>query len=504
MQQIIRLEPDEEIQGIRAHIDMAELSHVVLLVPRKCVALKSDYEWELLRRAADDAGVVLALVTRNVETRENAARFGFAAFETLAEARSSPWIVNPAPAERLASFEPPEHFGLTSLPTLPRPPKMGPRQWAILGAIGFASFCVLCFSGILFIPAANVRIVPSTIAVTLSTDITADPSISQVNPTTRSVPARRISRETSGSGQLNTTTQKSVPNAPSTGTVIFTNLRTEKTDIPVGTIVKTSAGVPIRFSTTAAASLPAGINSRVEVPIQAVVPGPTGNVKELAINTIEGSIALEARVINVRATASGSLKPVKVVTAEDKKKLEATVLQQLQKQGMTLLQKDLKEGEVLPPDSIIVEADSEVFDRAVDEPADVLNLSVSATAYGLAVETEDLQTLLKPLVQKQLQAGYQLLPAALQVDPTPGGKYQGGALRYSVRATGYTTPLLDRGKLSSALQGKSVEQAKEYLAGAIQLARPPEINVSPFGWNRLPWVGFRIAVFVEPQAVSQR
>src|SRR5512142_2233258 len=350
MQQIIQLKPNDDIAAIRACIEMADLSHVVLVVPRSCVALESDHGLQLLRRAAEDTGVEIALVAHDYGIRDRAGAFGFPLFPSIAQAQNAQWHMAPLLPETVQGAPrggPAPRF----LPAAASPADRMRQWWAIVVAAVLASL-VLCVVAAVFVPAANVRIAPSSIALSVTTDMLADPSIAQTNVDTRSIPARRLTREISGTMNLNTTTQKSVPNAPSTGTVIFSNVRGDQVSIPMRTIVKTSAGVPIRFTTTTTVTLPAGENSRVEAPVQAMDPGPTGNVKELAINAIEGSLSLEARVINLKPTASGSLKPVKVVTADDKKKLETQLLQQVRQQGNALLLANLKPNEFMPVESV--------------------------------------------------------------------------------------------------------------------------------------------------------
>lgn len=496
MQQIIQLKHDDDIAGIRARIENADLSHVVLIVPRECLALETNRGMQLLRRAADDAGVEIALVVHENEIRDQAAAFGFPTFHSLAQAQRTRWRM--APFDREKAQRAPGRRTVRALTP------NSPRQWAGLAIISIAALCGIFAMAVLFVPTANVRIIPSSIALSVTTDVLADPSIVQINSETRSIPARRITQEIAGTAQLPTTTQKSIPNAPSTGAVVFSNLRTEEANIPQGTVVKTSGGVPIRFTTTTTVTLPAGLNSRVEAPVQAVDPGPTGNVKELTINTIDGSLALVARVINLKATTSGSLKPVKIVTADDKKKLQAQLLQQLRQQGNTLLQKSLKPTEFMPIESVLLDVNDETYDRVVDDPADVLNMRMTAVVFGLAIDQEDTQAIVSSMLQKQMQTGYQLLPSGVQVDAQPGGKYQGIALRLPLRGVGYATPQIDSAKVARGLEGKTADEAASYLATAISLAQPADIAITPFGWNRMPWLGFRIAVFVEPQLVGKR
>ncbi|MBI3536253.1 MAG: baseplate J/gp47 family protein [Chloroflexi bacterium] len=383
MRQIIPLEPNDEIATIRAKIENAEFSQAVLVTPRDCSALMSDGGMSLVRRAADDAGIEIAIVTRAEEMRARAARFGLPTYNSIHQAQRDQW--------RMQSLA--RGFGATIAPA----PELDPRALApnvltrvmqnrnALAFVGAAIFFLL-LAACLLIPAARVRLVPSPIALTIATDALADPTISQINSAERWIPARKISREISGAAQLKTTTQKSVPDARASGSVIFTYLRNEDTVIPQGAIVKTSGGVPIRFSVTTTVTVPSGIGNRVEAPISALDPGPSGNVKELAINAIEGSLSFESRVINLKATTLGNVRNVRVVTMDDKKKLEAQLTAQLLQQGSATLTGVLKEGEFILPDTIVIDAYDTTFDRAVDEPADILNLKISGYAIGLAAD----------------------------------------------------------------------------------------------------------------------
>ncbi len=499
MYQIIQLDPKDDIVAIRAKLELADLAHVVLVVPHGFLPLESESSLQLLRRAANDFGTQIALVAHDEFVRHHAGEFGFPVFNSIMQAQRTPWRM--------------QESTRASLPRSPKPPTKVPesrspaltsglfKEWRGAIIVMVFALLLLCVAAFFFIPTAQVRIVPSSVALTTTTDILVDSSIVQVNATTRSIPARRLNREISGTLQLRTTVTKTIPDARSAGTVTFTNQRAEETIIPPGTIVKTSAGVPIRFTTTTTATVPAA--GRADAPIQAVDPGPAGNVKELAINTVEGSLALAVRVINTKPTISGNVRPVKVVTADDKKKLEEQLVKQLLAQAPAVLQSSLKPNEFVPPDSIVVDVEDRQFDRSVDEPADVLNLKVTANAFGLAVDRDDLESLVGLMVQGKLETGYQLLPNGVQVETLPGGKFQGIPLRQPIRAVGYATPQIDPSKVASALQGKSLDEARMFLRDKLTLAQPPDIRVVPPGWIRMPWFAFRIAVFVDQPTVNK-
>lgn len=502
MYQIIQLLPEDDLAAIRAKMEMAELAHVVLIVPRECPALSSPSGLQLLRRAAEDLATPTALVAHNDYVRSHAQEFGFPVFSSMTRAQKSKWRMQ---EPRRGGSIRRDSLSLDGSPES-KPFSITPatlREWRGVFIAVIIAAIVLGVGAFFFVPTAQVRLVPSAVALTTTTDVIIDSSTVSVSAATHSIPARRLNREISGTLQLRTTTTKTIPDARSTGNVTFSNLRAEEIIIPPGTVVKTSAGIPIRFTTLTTATLPGGVNNRVDAPIQAMDPGPMGNVKELAINSLDGSLALSVRVINTKPTVSGTMRPVKVVTADDKKKLQDQLLAQLVKQAPGVLQASLKPGESIPLDSILVDIDDTQFDRTVDEPADVLTLKMTANVFGLAVDSEDLESVVKLILQQQMQAGYQFLPNGIQVETLRGGKFQGIQLRQPVRAVGYTTPQIDTSKVAAAVQGKSVEEAKTLLASRLNLAQPADIRVTPIGWFRMPWFAFRIAVFVDSPTVGK-
>ena len=472
----------------------------MLHVPRNCASLQTEHGMRMLRRAADDTGAQIALVAHDNAVREHANRFGIPVFNSLAKAQQTRWRMEelqPEGARKITNPPPPpESMGAPILTTL--------KAWRgtiLVVALVAILFCIASF---LFVPAANVRIMPAAVALSMTTDAAVDTTAAQPIPDLRAVPARRTIREISGNAQLKTTTTKNLPDARSTGTVTFTNLRTDQVDVPPGTVVKTSAGVPIRFTTVTTATVPAGVNSRVDAQIVAVDPGPSGNVKELAINTVEGPFNLNVRVINLKAMASGNVRAVRVVTEDDKKRLEAQLLEQMKKQGADELLKDLKDGEFLAPDSVIIDSNDVTFDRAVDDPADILNVRINASAIGLAVDREDMTTLATALVKKQTPAGYQILPNGVQVEPMTGGKYSGLLLRMPFRIIAYTVPQIDTAAAARALQGRTVNDAKQYLSSKLSLAKPAEINTIPPLYPLMPFFNFRIVVVVDQPTVGKK
>ncbi|MCI0475313.1 MAG: hypothetical protein L0Y55_03645, partial [Anaerolineales bacterium] len=261
MHQVIQLQSDDDIVAIRAKIESAELAHLVLVVPRDCALLESASGLQLLRRAADDLGAQLALVAHDEALRERALEYGFPIFNSITQAQRARWKMQmPARATNLRTSNVPP----------PAPPELVAdsfatkilREWRVPLALTVGALLLLCVAAPVFVPTAQVYLIPAPMLLTTTTDVLIDSSNPTVNSATRSIPARRILVETSGTSSLRTTTTKTIPDARSAGTVVFTNLRSEETIVPQGVIVVTSAGVPIRFTTTNTVTVPSGIGAR--------------------------------------------------------------------------------------------------------------------------------------------------------------------------------------------------------------------------------------------------
>lgn len=94
---------------------------------------------------------------------------------------------------------------------------------------------------------------------------------------------------------------------PATGTITFTNLTTDEIVIPAGTIVASGGEEAVEFRTTENVTLPAGQNSTIDVPVEAVdgTIGPDGNLRRGQIETVVGDLSESVSVTNAEALSGG-------------------------------------------------------------------------------------------------------------------------------------------------------------------------------------------------------
>ena len=72
------------------------------------------------------------------------------------------------------------------------------------------------------------------------------------------------------------------------------------------------------------------------------------------------------------------------------------------------------------------------------------------------------------------------------------------------RIIAYTVPQIDTAAAARALQGRTVNDAKQYLSSKLSLAKPAEINTIPPLYPLMPFFNFRIVVVVDQPTVGKK
>ncbi len=509
MDQVVKLERDDDIYHLRSLIKWNEARRVIIIAPRSCQAFNQEHELHLLRRWADETGTLIAIAPPDDElrgldarTREYAKQAGILTFGSVSHAQRAQWRANGTDAfsdERLQTLgERRRGSGVEQISGL---------SWWQLATTALLLVVVagaLVIGAYWLVPSATVRITPAAQPLFNTSSITLDPTAPGTDVENATIIARVIAREISGTASIATTKTQNAPATRATGQVVFTNLAGIEAPIPRGTIVHTSAGVTVRFSTTVAATLPPQYGARVTVPVQAIDLGPIGNVRALQINTIEGPVAGAARVINPNATGGGAVRPVNVVTRDDKSKLKAQLTAQMQQVAIRHLLDEAdragKEAGVdffLVADSVKVSIADETYDHLVDDPADNLGLRMEAQATGVVVSRKRLLDFATSVLRSEVAPGFSMLPNSVQIEIDPGSAFEKGLYVIKLRSVAYQIPQVNTNSLIRGVAGLTLNEARDRLATEVRLAQPPRILLYPTGWQQMPLLGFRIALFVD-------
>jgi hypothetical protein len=453
VEQIIYLEVDDDIAAIRDRLEWAQARRVLLVIPPSCQTLSNLVNLKLLQRHVHNLAMEAALVTRDATTRELAHEVGFPVFSSLGRAQRAKWygrrVIEKAPPR------PREYKG-------PRPREPILPAWSESPGRGQQILAVAFFSILfLFLAAAVLLLVPSATVT------------------------------------LRPMTKRDAADARATGTVIFVNKINEPVEIPLGTVVGTSAGTNIRFTTIETATLPSAIGGTAETGIVSVEPGPSGNVDAFMINTIEGPLALQVRVVNDKPTGGGNMKQVGVVTQADKDRLKASLLQKLQQDAYNRILEELKEQEFVPPESLTVEVVSETYDKFVDEEADVLGMKMVVSASGTAIGGQDANALVYRLLEARVREGYQLTAEGLHFEAGQIVTVEGRKVSFTMKASGLIVPVIDLNTVINDIRGRPIEEAENLLSQRFPLEERPIIEVAPDWLGRVPLLPFNIDVSIE-------
>ncbi|TMC75546.1 MAG: hypothetical protein E6J09_12460 [Chloroflexi bacterium] len=286
----------------------------------------------------------------------------------------------------------------------------------------------------------------------------------------------------------------------------FTNGTTSDILIGKGTVVRTSDG--IRFQTTEDKTLPHStllpiLNiSMVNISIQAVDPGPSGNVPPQKINV---SPSPNYTVTNPVETLGGDSKKIQIVQQADydiavaqsdldlkKAGDEQTKVWQSQaSRGSVVYGAFVKRTSVSPP--------GDVVGKEAKEGATTFEITVNGTATGYTVvDTEPKATAVSKL-GTEVQPGMDLVRDGAVVDVViPASVAEDGVhWRVRARAQQSTRP---RPQMTAALAGRDINDVGNIARDAgFELVR---IEAWPAWWPRLPVLDSRITIKVESSVSS--
>jgi len=507
--QVIRLEPTDDTAVIRDHLRRAQSRRVVLVVPATCHALERDVDLRLVARYAARFGRRVAVVTENRTTWRLARRAGFSTYATVRQAQaarrwSDRWQPPPRP-DRPATFR--GTGGRTRVQRLTaRVPSKRPATLAerTLTLLLFTVLVIALVGGaLLVVPSAKVTLIPATTKVSARVPVQADPKLERIAYREGKIPARRVSLTLEGSGDAATTGREGMANARASGRVLFINRTPMTVDVPRGTEIWASSGNPVKFRTTEDVVVPAGSGQRTMAPIEAVDPGPRGNVPALVINRVEGPLALSLQVVNNEPTSGGDVKQVAVVTNADKDRLRKLLLGRLRQEAINSLEEKLEEGEFLPPKTVDVWIEKEVFDHPVDDQAETLHLTLRVGAEALAISDVAAASLARQVLMAHVPQGYRLQEGSVEFKRGPVERLDNDTALFTVEVSGTAVAEINAGAVRETVAGKSVAEARKRLISNFPLAGDPVIEITP-GWLRhVPWLSYRVFVNVlEPETTS--
>lgn len=510
MAAIVYLDVDDEITSAAARIRTLADERIALVLPLGSRLATSRINFRLLAREAEARGRRIEIVTNDASARALAASAGLpthlsvAAFEAGPETRGSRDAAGNGPA--VGGSRPPGDDSPTMpIPAISRPadraapvPVVGRpatrRRWSVVAAVllGVAIVAASGTAAFLLLPSADVVLIPATESIgPLELNVTAQAGVTQPDPVNLLVPAMPFTFDVAASETFPATGIK-VTETAATGEVTFSNLDTGRSNtIRQGAIVKTEQG--IEFRTTAEISLPraeigiAGdppafvvIPSTRKVGIEAVTPGPAGNVSAKTIVVVpDEEDPRRTSVMNEAPTSGGTRTESPQVQQSD---VDAALLA-LDRALATAFEEQVAAatgvpaGTTLFPETRSLGASTPSVDPATLVGLEAATFELGLTARGTAVGVDPgpVRTLADARLRNAVRDGFRLLEDTILINVgTP--IVAGSVITFPVTVGATEIREFDLAALRSEIRGLGLPQARTVLEefGAVRITVWPD------------------------------
>lgn len=489
---LITLESHDTLISIRDRMSWAKTPRILLVLPAFEKVPLRQVDLKVLQRHAAALGAQLGLVTRRRQVRADAEALGIPVFKSTREAQRAPWHT-PQPA-RLPKKAPDKTLREKREQVQVREEAWRAHPATRLTAFSLGVLSVLALVAV-FLPRAQVQLKPIVQRQSVEFPVTAVPALQQVF-LSGNIPAREQQIVVEGARQVTVTGEGIVPQSRAKGVAVFRNLTQNPVTIPIGTVV---AAGDIRFVTTEAGALNAGVGETAALKIEALQGGSAGNLPAGAINIVEGRLGLLTAVTNPDPTSGGRDRASTLATDSDRERAKRLLLQTLEADARARLRQELAPHSILFEDTFrLVEILSEDYDPPPGTAGAQLTVTLKA-AYAIQyASASDLNELAALALNASLPAGFLPRSQALTLTPLSSPRLQAdGSLRWTVRAERDIVQQVDSASIARLVMGLGAAEAQTRLSETLPPQSEPKIVLRPAWWLWAPIVPFRIEVVTE-------
>ena len=387
--------------------------------------------------------------------------------------------------------------------------RAGPRRgWIAVVAALVVVLVVGVFAAAQFLPAATIVVTPKVEPISLTFNVTADPTVTSADLAAGIVPATQPEIPLEATDDFSATGRK-VTETKATGTVTFSNLDpTSSNTIAAGSIVETRSNR--QFVTKDSLFLPRAtlvgltiVPSTGDIAVTAAKPGTAGNVAAGAINVVpNGENSTFLKVTNNAATSGGTHTEKVVVSQKDIDGALAALSNQIDLEFAQIM---TEPSQILPDVTIFPDTKSRTAAVPSPDPktllgdqVDSFSLSMTATGTVTAVDESAVSTLATARLRAAITAGRDLVKDSLNV--TVGqGTAQGADIVFPVQATAQQVRRVVASDLVDAIRGKSLADARSTL----ETYGTTTIDLWPGFASSIPTYDFRIDLTVKSDIVVE-
>lgn len=477
------LDPKEDTASLRAKLETADRTGVIIVAPRDVEGLRNLLLLRFLERFLAGYPGRARLVAQNQGVRSGAASLGI---KTLSSLRGSDLSSDDVEAViAILREQKRSTYWLRANPFIPQ---------AVAGFAAAIIFALILLPFGLLLPSATITIPIAAAMVeaqgTVKLVDSSNPPISDSSL----MPAERVEVSFGFRLQARTGTPGGVPAGSATGPVSLVNRGSADITVRKGTVLFDILGA--RFLTREDVAVPAGGQAPVQV--YAETPGVAGNVDQDSISRFEDpALGATLAVTNSQSLIGGAAPGPTVVTGADQDQLRALAVTTAVSRARATLEAEAGADELLIVGSIASGVVAERFDKALGDVTDILTLDVDAVAAGWIVSQSDLDQYAADVFAGEGDSV--LIPGSERGEIVSAESDVGGEeVTLHLRVSATKEPTVDVDELRSEITGTTRTEAATIIRWYVALRSPPKIVVEPDFFGSLPWFGWRIDIEVIP------
>jgi hypothetical protein len=467
----------------------------LLIWPNQGNPLSHRLELNLIKRYAKRLGAQIALVTQFTEVHFLAHQVGIPVFTSLQNAERSPWQVEKQGNTTLYK----KSKGL-SPENLRQSQQSHSSTWLerawIRIVCTLASLLAVFVLGIFILPSATIVVNPEIKIQSITLAVSTDPSLTEINRSTGSLPAYYQEVIVEGTDSLTTTGSMLIPDQEAVGVLRFTNISDHVVEIPAGTVVSTLGSDLVFFSISAKEKIVVAPGESVMLSAQAIEPGTSGNLPEDTLQVIESQIGLDMTVTNPSATFGGTDASVPAPSTQDFQELRERLESKLALDALAELQSSLSPNElVISSSQNNLKVIEEIFTPPAGEPGKELSLSLRIHYRTQVVSGEVLRSLVTPIMDANNSTDYSPITNTYVFSQVTVATVESdGVTRWKMRAERKLQVNIPDSQVTEQIKGKSVSNAYNAMEKFLPQVREALISLRPSWWPYLPLLPMRIQI----------
>lgn len=365
----------------------------------------------------------------------------------------------------------------------------------------------LIFGGFLFyaywfFPKAKLALLVEPYSLEKDAEVTLNLSLKSLDESSSQIPGKEVTVEKRGSERIAVSSKKEV-GEPARGEVTIFNKTTNSKSFPKGTVIIGPKGLKFTLeSNVLVASLSdviAGTPGKEKVKVTAVEIGPEGNLGAGSDFTFKDLPVTSYAARNEEAFSGGTSREVTVVGKKDRDKLLKLLKEKLTNEAKEELEKKLGPSEKLLAETIEGKVLKKKFSHDVGEETGELTLDLVMSFKGVSFNEEDLNTLLRKMVEEAAPPGFSFDKKEVEMEVT-SVKAEKDKILFSAHFKVNLTPQVDSQGLKKKLVGKNLKEVEEYLRKVPNIAgfKIKFISFPPFIGKTLPFNPQKIFIEILP------